>query len=279
MQLVVTMDTLVENQHFFPNANPYDLGYKSVAVNLSDLAAMGAEPRWLTLSLTLPDINHDWLRAFSEGCFALANRFNLSLIGGDISKGPVSITVQAHGLVPAGKFVKRDTAGIGDLIYVTGCLGAAGFALKQIKEGIQDNIDFRDESECLHRPQPRVEAGLILREYITSMIDVSDGLIIDLGHILELSNVGAEIMLKSLPMTENLAALQNETAWEIALTSGDDYELCFTVPEKLDQTVIRKIEAFCPLTHIGQITGDNRLTLMKPNGEEWNCTTSGYQHF
>jgi len=279
MQLVLTMDTLIENVHFFPDVDPYDLGYKSVAVNLSDLAAMGAEPCWLTLSLTTPTINNDWLQSYSRGFFDLAKQFNVSLIGGDIIKGPLSITLQAHGLVPKGQFVKRNAASPGDLIYVTGQLGAAGLALKIINEGMQGNADFKYEFERLHRPQPRVEEGLVLRDHVTSMIDISDGLMTDLGHILELSKVGAEIILEELPSSENLSKLTSETAWEIALTSGDDYELCFTLPDKVNQSILKKIDTLCPLTHIGHITDDNKLKLIKPGGKEWIFNASGYQHF
>ncbi len=278
-QLALTVDTLVQGVHFFPDTDPCSIGYKAVAVNLSDLAAMGARPHWLTLSLTLPEIDHDWLRHFSSGFHELGREFSLDLIGGDLSRGPLSITVQACGLVPRGRVPTRRNAAPGDLIYITGQVGAAGLALKLKKKELPDNGQYTLEHTCLNRPYPRIEAGLLLREHATSMIDISDGLIADLGHIMRQSRVGAEINLDKLPLTPNLRKLGEETAWNIALSSGDDYELCFSLVGKDNANLLQEIRNHCPVTQIGRITDSNTLTLLKPDGKEMIANESGYQHF
>lgn len=228
-QLAVTTDTMVENVHFFAGADPEALGHKLLAVNLSDLAAMGAQPLSVTLSLTLPRADESWLAAFTRGFFTLAKRYNIDLIGGDTTSGPLSLTVQALGLVPEGKALKRSTAQAGDHIYMTGCLGDAGLGLK-IMQGYP-NIQAEQALQRFHLPDPRVDAGLVLRDVASACIDLSDGLAGDLLHVLEQSGVGACLNWHNLPLSAGVQSYLELTGdWLMPLTAGDDYELCFTAP-------------------------------------------------
>ncbi|MDI1352139.1 MAG: thiamine-phosphate kinase [bacterium] len=201
-QLLVSMDTLVSGVHFPITTTPYDIGYKALAVNLSDLAAMGANPAWITLALTLPTADQQWLSSFKEGFFGLAKQFQVVLIGGDTTRGPLALTVQAHGFVPHGQAITRQNAQPGDLIYVTNTLGDAGLALKHLNHEVNIPSQFTELLlNRLNRPMPRVKEGLLLRNYATAMIDLSDGLISDLGHILKKSGVGALIHLDKIPLS------------------------------------------------------------------------------
>ncbi|OAH96298.1 thiamine-phosphate kinase [Methylomonas methanica] len=233
-QLAVTADTMVENVHFFADADPELLGHKLLAVNLSDLAAMGAEPFAVTLALTLPKVDETWLQAFSRGFINLARQHNVDLIGGDTTSGPLTLTVQAMGVVPQGRALLRSGAQVGDLIYVTGQLGNAGLGLK-IKQGYvcaDPELAFR----CFNQPQPRVSEGLALRGIANACIDISDGLAADLGHILEQSGVGACLQWDSLPLSASVREFIDHSGdWRMPLTAGDDYELCFTVPADCSQ--------------------------------------------
>lgn len=228
-QLAVTTDTMVENVHFLPAVEPEDLGHKLLAVNLSDLASMGAEPLAVTLALTMPKADEDWLARFAEGFLALANRYKVDLIGGDTTAGPLTLTVQAMGLVPEGRALLRSTAKPGDWICMSGGLGDAGLGLK-----IEQGYRCQNSQEALirfNRPEPRVEEGLVLRNIATSCIDISDGLAQDLGHVLRQSGVGARLDWNSLPLSDAVRAYIDETGdWAFPLGAGDDYELCFTVP-------------------------------------------------
>ncbi len=197
-QLAISIDTLAAGTHFLPDCDPESLGHKSLAVGLSDLAAMGAEPAWATLALTLPDHDPGWIAAFSRGFAALAGAHGVSLVGGDTTRGPLSVTVQVHGLVPAGRAIRRSGAAPGDRVYVSGTLGDAGLALRRILSG--EPVDPVARAR-LERPTPRVALGLALRGVASAMIDVSDGLAADLGHILAASGVGAEIDLTALPLS------------------------------------------------------------------------------
>lgn len=231
-ELAVTMDTMVENVHFFAGADPESLGHKVLAVNLSDLAAMGAKPLSVTLALTLPAVDEAWLSAFARGFLALAERHQVDLIGGDTTSGPLTLTVQAMGLVPKGQALQRSTARAGDFIFVTGPIGDAGLGLK-IKQGYASGRP-EEALRRFNRPDPACAAGLALRGLATSCIDLSDGLAGDLGHILEQSRVGACLEWDSLPLSDAvLEYLQDTGDWSMPLVAGDDYELCFTVsPEK-----------------------------------------------
>ena len=228
MQLAVTVDTLVENVHFFADVAPETLGYKALAVSLSDLAAIGAEPRYATLALTLPEADEVWLQRFSDGLFEIADQYHVDLIGGDTTRGSLSMTIQAQGVVPQDQALLRSAAQDGDLIYVTGTIGDAGLALKTYLGDLRCSDD--QILNRLHKPEPRVEAGIALRQVANACIDVSDGLAADLSHILQASQVGAVIDVTELPLSEPVRRYQQHSKQPgFALTAGDDYELCFTV--------------------------------------------------
>jgi thiamine-monophosphate kinase len=274
-ELLITTDTLVSGVHFLPDMAAYDIGFKSLAVNLSDLAAKGAEPAWITLALTLPDANEIWLKAFSKGLFELANRYHVQLIGGDLTKGPLSVTIQAIGFAPKNKAPRRSGAKPGDLIYVSHTLGDAALGLAYLKNSIAIAKPYQDylaERHC--RPEPRIAMGKQLREIAHASIDISDGLVADLGHILDMSNVGATVYVDSIPLSDSLlASVSREEGIVLALTGGDDYELCFTVePNKahlLDTTY----------TCIGKINNQPGLDLRYQNEKKYNGTQAGYKHF
>jgi thiamine-monophosphate kinase len=281
-ELAITTDTLVEGVHFLTTALAFDIGHKALAVNLSDLAAMGAEPLWVTLALTLPQVDHHWLSAFCEGFFSLAHRYQVKLIGGDLTRGPLSITIQAIGKIPLRQALLRSTAEPHDLIYVTGTLGDAGLALKHLQS--QAYIDPYYQSailERLHRPEPRVVIGQSLRKLASAAIDISDGLMADLGHILTASQVGAIVYVDRLPFSPGLAqSTPLETAITLGLTSGDDYELCFTVPTKKREELEKNLSALaCRYSCIGQITQRPDLILCYENGTPYYGSINGYQHF
>lgn len=269
-ELAITTDTMVENVHFFSDANPEQLGHKLLAVNLSDLAAMGAKPLAITLALTLPQVNETWLRDFSAGFLNLASEFNVDLIGGDTTKGALTLTVQAMGLVPIGRALKRSNAKTGDLIFMTGLLGEAGLGLK-IKQGFACNA--QNALLRFHAPTPRIETGLALLGVANSCIDISDGLASDLGHILKQSGVGATLDYEKLPLSNAVKNYIEQTGdFQMPLISGDDYELCFTVaPEN-----IARVPENC--TQIGIIESTHGLHL-KRAGEIEILTVKGYEHF
>jgi thiamine-monophosphate kinase len=270
-QLAVTTDTMVENVHFFAGADPKTLGHKLLAVNLSDLASMGAKPVSVTLALTLPEVNEAWLHAFSKGFLALAEKYQVDLIGGDTTSGPLTLTVQAMGLVPTGQALLRSKAKPGDLIYLTGSLGEAGLGLK-INQGY---VCAHPEQALQHfnQPEPQVKAGLALLGLANACIDLSDGLASDLGHILERSQVGACVDWVSLPLsTEVLTYIQDTGDWSMPLTAGDDYELCFTIPpEHVNALTI-------PCTQIGVIESQPGLRIKK-SGIIQPFSSKGYEHF
>jgi thiamine-monophosphate kinase len=281
MQLALTIDSLVVGVHFFADVDPEALGHKVLAVSLSDLAAMGAEPAWATLALTLPQVDTAWLAAFSRGFAQLASHFGVQLIGGDTTRGPLTITLQAHGLLPVGQGLRRAGAAAGDLIYVTGSLGDAGLALRQRLQGSPwQTIDSRLRMR-LERPEPRVELGLALRELASAAIDISDGLMADLGHILQASGCGACIQLDRIPLSDQVrTAVESSAGWELPLSSGDDYELCFTLPPMHQQTVARLSENLdLPITRIGQIEVASGLRCLQADGGLWQSANSGYEHF
>lgn len=279
-ELVLSMDTLVAGVHFFENTSAEDIAFKSLAVNLSDIAAMGASPRWLSLSLTLPVKDIDWIKKFSSGFNQLATEHGLVLIGGDLTKGPLSITIQIQGVSPKGKSLRRSGANVGDLIYVTGELGAAAYALRHIEDSHVFPSPTEKEMQRLNRPEARIKTGIALRDVATSCIDISDGLVADLGHILKASHVGAEIKLSEIPYSSSLQKLDKELAIELALTGGDDYELCFTLPGGLAETVINKLESICPMHCIGSINQQaSELSLIAEDGDAYELKTSAYQHF
>jgi len=281
-QLVITTDTLVAGVHFFAETAAADLGYKSLAVNLSDLAAMGATPAWITLALTIPTNNEPWLKDFSAGFFELAKQYQMQLIGGDLTHGPLAITIQAMGLVPADKALTRSGAKTGDLIYVSNYLGDAGIAVRYLQKEILIAAEYQQKFlQRLQRPEPRIKLGEKLRGIANACIDISDGLAADLGHILEMSKVGARIDVEGIPFSEAmLATVTKEQAIDIALNSGDDYELCFTVPtaKKAELENIAK-ECGIKVTAIGVISDEPGLILQFADGKKYHGTIQGYQHF
>ncbi|MDX1824045.1 MAG: thiamine-phosphate kinase [Thiohalomonadales bacterium] len=276
--LVVAIDTLVEGVHFPPATSPYDIGWKALAVNLSDLAAMGAEPAWFTLALTLPESSESWLTEFSQGLFDLANRYDLPLIGGDTTRGPLTVTVQIGGTVPAGQALLRVGAMPGDGIFVSGTLGDATLAL-QIMAG---EAEYPDLLTRLNRPSPRIAEGCALRGIASCAIDISDGLLADLGHILTASNCGAEIFQQRLPFSASAQQFlaQDPELWRSLISGGDDYELCFCVPpqqlERLRQIALQHNFHF---TEIGRVVAGRELRCLDATGKPATIPLHGYRHF
>lgn len=280
VELAVTLDTLTEGVHFLPGVDPESLGYKALAVNLSDLAAMGAEAAWVTLSLSLPSSDTDWVAAFSDGFCNLARQFGVRLVGGDTTRGPRAISVNAKGFVPAGQALRRSGAQPGDLIFVTGTVGDAGLGLKAIREQVTvDDPDYLRQR--LERPQPRLAVGQALRGLATSAIDISDGLAADLGHILSASGVGAVVDLRRLPCSKSMTVYLERTGdWALPLSGGDDYELCFTLPPAKLAAMDRLAEQFpCRITGIGEILSETGLNLRGPIAGEFDLGRTGYDHF
>jgi thiamine-monophosphate kinase len=277
-ELVVTTDTLVAGRHFPDDAAAHDIGWKSLAVNLSDLAAMGATARWVTLAITLPDNNETFLREFTRGFFALATQASVSLVGGDTTRGPLSITVTAMGTVPAAQALRRDGARPGDDLYVSGTLGDAGLGLRLALAQWQDALAPQDRAHALarlHCPQPQLALGLALRGIASACMDVSDGLAQDLGHLLRASHTGAALELGTLPLSPTLQAIDPAFAVVLALTSGDDYELLFTAPASARDAIARLP---VPCTRIGHITDTPGLTFRR-EGQPVDMPVAGYTHF
>lgn len=277
-ELVVTTDTLVAGRHFPEDASAFDIGWKALAVNLSDLAAMGAQARWLTLALTLPSSDENFLREFARGFFALATQEQVSLVGGDTTRGPLAITVTAMGVVPAGTALRRSGARVDDDIYVSGTLGDAGLGLRLVLGQWHDELPAPAREAALlrlHRPTPRLALGVQLRHLASACLDVSDGLAQDLGHLLQASGCGAELMLECLPRSVALAGIDPAFADILALTSGDDYELLFTAPASVREKVAALAVA---CTRIGRITETPGLLLSR-HGQPLALPTAGFTHF
>lgn len=271
-ELALTTDTLVAGRHFPLGTAAADIGWKSLAVSLSDLAAMGAQPAWFTLALTLPEPDTAWLKGFSAGLFELADEHGVDLIGGDTTRGPLSITIQAHGLVPEGYALRRSGAQPGDLICVTGTLGDASLALA-LSSRASDKLRQR-----LNRPVPRVAAGQVLRNFAHACIDISDGLASDLPHLLQASGVGATVKVDSVPASRPfLAAVSPADRMLHQLSGGDDYELCVCIP--LDVLDPAEQELDCPLTVIGRVTGNPGLAWLDAQGRPLDLVRAGYDHF
>ena len=268
-QLVICTDTLIAGRHFPLDTNPHAIGWKSVAVNLSDIAAMGAKPHSILLALSLPQIDHDWLKAFSQGLYDCCDQFGVSLIGGDTTQSPhLTLSVTALGWVESGKAITRSGAQVGDYVCVSGQVGDAAFALAHLGHPLQKRLDY---------PTPRCQLGQSLKGLANSMIDVSDGLAQDLAHILKASGVGAEIELNQLPVDAALKKLQQEMQWQYALAGGDDYELCFTIsPQNYQQLLQQQLDV--NITKIGKITATSKLRFVQ-NGTEQILKFNGYQHF
>jgi thiamine-monophosphate kinase len=274
LELAVTTDMLVEGRHFAPGAEPRALGHKALAVNLSDLAAIGAAPKWALLAISLPQADDAWLKAFAAGFFALAERFGVDLVGGDTTRATqLTITVTAMGEVPASVALYRAGARPGDDIWVSGELGGAALGLA--------HPEIADAAKRLHEPEPRVELGERLRGMANAAIDVSDGLAGDLGHILERSRVGAVIEYSRLPRSAAFKSLKNpDLERDCVLSGGDDYELLFTAAtaRRADLEALAR-ELGLPLTRIGTIqSGEARLAVLDAKGEAMRFKP-GFDHF
>ena len=276
--LAVSTDTLVAGLHFPRVATAHDVGWKALAVNLSDLAAMGAEPAWATLALTLPGADARWVEEFADGFAELARRHRVALVGGDTTQGPLSITVTIHGLVPDGAALARSGAHLGDGVYVTGTLGDAAAGLRLLQSGRTQSAYLPGR---LNRPTPRVEQGLILRGRASACIDVSDGLAADLGHICDASGVAAQIDADALPASSELAAVFDApTRREFQLAGGDDYELCFTAPDAVASDLLRELaDSGCGATCIGRIVAGANVGVHDASGNPVSVPRRGWEHF
>lgn len=281
--LSVTTDTLVSGTHFLPTISPSDLAYKSLAVNLSDLAAMGAKPAWISLALTLSDIDEDWLAAFSNTFFDALEQYQVVLIGGDTTKGHLSISLTAQGFLSQGKGLFRHKAQPNDAIFVSGSLGdsAAGLSLLLNKAADPTNLAHQFLLERHLRPTARVTLGQALTAYSQCAIDISDGLLADLGHILKRSGCGADIWVEQLPLSEALTSSYSlSEAEQFALCGGEDYELCFTVPQKYISSVQQLAQTLnIPCHCIGKITEAPHLRLLKHDQLYPLPTKIGFDHF
>lgn len=266
---MICTDTLVAGRHFPLSTAAHAIGWKSVAVNLSDLAAMGATPHSILLALSLPQVDDAWLEGFSQGLFDCCAPYNVQLIGGDTTQSPhLTISVTALGWIPTAQGITRSGAQVGDYVVVSGQIGDAAFALQHLGHPLQQRLDY---------PTPRCELGQSLRGLASSMIDISDGLAQDLGHILKASGVGATLYLDQLPLDPALQVLAPEQRWQYALAGGDDYELCFTLSKDNYQRLCQ-LNPTTPFTIIGSIQAEFGLRL-EYQGQPQSLPLSGYQHF
>ncbi|HEY6094178.1 MAG TPA: thiamine-phosphate kinase [Gallionellaceae bacterium] len=282
MELAISTDMLVCGTHFFSDADPFLLGHKTLAVNISDMAAMGAAPRWATLSLALPEENAAWLERFSAGFFAQAEQHGVALIGGDTTRGPLNLCVTIMGEVPVGAALRRDGAKAGDEVWVSGKLGDAALALAHLQgRVVLDEAQLAAVRPALHQPQPRVALGLALRGVASSAIDISDGLLADLGHILERSKLGAEVDFAALPVSDHLRPyLAQALGQRCVLAGGDDYELCFTAPAARHGDIQRiAAQLALPLSRIGRIMAGSGCSLRAADGSAMTIKETGYDHF
>ena len=283
-KLVMTMDTLNEGVHFHPDCRPEDLGYKTLAVNLSDLAAMGAAPLWTTLSLSLPEIEDSWLEGFSRGLYSLADRYNTKIIGGDLVRGARSISMQATGYLESGRAITRTGARPKDFLYVTGTLGDAALYLKLLQNRDNSTVSKQDLdylSARLNRPQPRVDIGQEIVAFASAAIDLSDGLVLDVQRILQGSGVGARIELEKIPRSDTMQRQwQAGGDWNLVLAGGDDYELVFTAgPEHGAEIDAISARTGCPITRIGQVTQMDTLELFLAGSSYPLPDRPGFEHF
>lgn len=279
-QLAVSADMSVSGTHFFAEADPYSIGWKALAVNISDMAAMGANPKWATLSIALPEINHDWLQGFSQGLFACADNYGVLLIGGDTTRGPLNIAVNILGEVPLGKAIKRSGAQVGDDIWVSGTLGKAALWLQNKLGKLDLHVeDVANFAPAMHQPQPRVALGLALRDIAHTALDISDGLLADLNHILQASGKGAELDWALFSKPQLVNNVSQSVLQQAVLAGGDDYELCFTVSaQRRDEVLALSEKLNLPLTRIGSIIEATGLNVS--DGEvQIELSQKGYLHF
>ncbi len=280
--LAVTTDTLLAAVHFPLDSPARLVAQRALAVNLSDMAAMGATPRWFQLALTMPEANQHWLAEFSAGLNAMACQFNCALVGGDTTRGPLTISITLMGTVPSGQALKRSGAKPGDTVYVTGCLGDGAGALALLESKLSPRVEDGDYlKERFWRPQARVAEGLAIRHFASAAIDISDGLLADLGHIVKASKVGAVVGVDNLPLSHALCrSADPERRLNWALSGGDDYELCFTVPaDKLAKCQRLIDEGELTATPIGQIIEGQGVRCVDKQGIPFEICDPGYQHF
>lgn len=278
-ELAIAVDTLVEGIHFPVGTAPADIGWKALAVNLSDLAAMGATPAWALLALTLPSPDEAFIDGLARGFAELATPYRLALIGGDTTRGPLTVTVTVHGFTTPGQALLRSGARVGDVVMVTGTLGDAAAGLRCLAEA--DIAPYASLVERLNRPTPRVAAGQALRGIATACVDVSDGLVADLGHICNKSRVGAEIDPALLPHSSAmLTNFHDVDAIAFALSGGDDYELCFTVPaDKASDVAADLARVGCGATRIGRIVEGEGVRVVDAAGQVRKPERAGWNHF
>ncbi|MTD33821.1 thiamine-phosphate kinase [Paludibacterium denitrificans] len=277
--LHVSVDMLVEGRHFFADVDPVALGHKTLAVNLSDMAAMGATPRWVLLSMALPQLDERWLAGFAEGFYRLAERYEVDLVGGDTTRGPLTLSVTVMGEAPQGQALCRAAAQLGDDIWVSGELGLGALAVASRQQGLAEQPWFTACRQRLDYPTPRLELGHALRGVAHAVADVSDGLLADLGHILECSGVGAEVWAECLP---SLPAIEQQRATLLPYLAagGDDYELVFTAPVSQRASVAAIAATVdCRLTRIGRIVVGDKAHLLAADGREISLQRSGFDHF
>jgi thiamine-monophosphate kinase len=281
MQSAVSSDMLVEGRHFFPGADPLTLGHKCLAVNLSDLAAMGANPTAFTLALSLPEAREEWLAPFSKGLLALADLHRCELIGGDTTKGPLNICITIFGEVPPGQALRRGSAKAGDDIWISGTLGDARLALAAYRKEIALDVATQEAAAArMHAPTPRVALGIGLRGIARAAIDISDGLAGDLSHILKRSNVGATLAVDTLPAGPMLVQQPQDVRRRFALAGGDDYELCFTAPvDQRDAVLAAAIACGTAVTRVGSIDNAPGLRLVDANGAPLDLRVTSFDHF
>ena len=272
-QLVTSTDTLSEGVHFFKDTTPEDIAYKSLAVNLSDIAAMGATAKYFTLAITLPKLDETWLEHFSKSLKEASKKYNVSLIGGDTTRGALNITITMMGVVEKSKAIKRSGAMSGDNIYLSGEIGDAALCLKKINKGEKPH---KAEMIRLNKPMPRLELGIAIKGIASSCIDISDGLEQDLSHIIKASKVGAIIDVQKLPLSQSMTNyIQGNNDWSVPICGGDDYELCFTAPKNFNSEIIN-IAKVCKIriTKIGVISDSKNLKIKGYDGQG-----ESYQHF
>jgi len=283
-QLAISVDTMVEGVHFLPDSDPADLAHKLLAVNLSDMAAMGAEPKWATLALTLPDSNTQWLAAFSGSLDLVAKRFGLQLIGGDTTRGPLTLTLNIMGLLPKSKALSRSGASVGDAVFVSNVLGDAALALNFL----QGRVTLTESQAlavmpALNRPEPQVPLGRGLLDLASACLDVSDGVVADLSHMARLSGVSIELDVADIPLSEVYQDyLAHGGSLDLALTGGDDYQLVFAVPKGLERSVkdlARRLKL--SISRVGQVVKQSdELVKLSLNGSAFQLgNVQGYQHF
>jgi len=279
--LAISIDTFIEGVHFPAITSAYDIGWKALAVNLSDMAAMGAKPTWFTLAITLPEISSDWLKSFSKGLSDIAQSYSVPLIGGDTTRGNLSITIQIAGHVHASNQLLRSNARPNDLIYVTEYIGDAALGLESLDKKLNlSSTEINEVRLALNRPKPRVKEMLALRDLCHAAIDISDGLLADLGHILTASNVGADVDVNALPISREYRwCCQGPQSYDLALTGGDDYEICMTVPVENEKNFLTTCENLnLKVSKIGIITETGGLSLLR-NNQPYEIMNKSYDHF